>query len=97
MVRPRPQHEALIAARQRQHTAGFKAEYRRRAGIEGTVAQGVRLGDLRRTRYCGLAKTRLLHLLITTALNFARLAAWLAERPRAQTRISAFAQLAPAT
>jgi len=96
MIRPRPQHEALLMARQRQHTAEFKEAYRRRAGIEGTVAQGVRLGDLRRTRYRGLAKTRLLHLLIATALNFVRLAAWLAERPRAQTRASAFARLAPA-
>ena len=63
MIRPRPQHEALIAARQRQHTAGCKGEYRRRAGIEGTIAQGVGLGDLRRTRYRSFAKTRLLHLL----------------------------------
>jgi hypothetical protein len=96
MIRPRPQHEARLAARQRQHTDTFKEAYRRRAGIEGTVAQGVGLGDLRRTRYRGLAKTRLLHLLIATALNFVRLAAWLAERPRAQTRASAFARLAPA-
>ncbi len=84
-------------ARRRQHTAAFKEAYRRRAGIEGTVAQGVRLGDLRRTRYRRLAKTRLLHLLTATALNFVRLAAWLAEGPRAQTRVSAFARLAPAT
>jgi len=97
MIRPQPQHEALLAARQRQHTASFRKAYQRRAGIEGTVAQGVGLGDLRRTRYRGLAKTRLLHLLIATALNFVRLAAWLAERPRAQTRVSAFARLAPAT
>jgi transposase len=96
MIRPCPQHEALLLARRRQHTAAFKAAYRRRAGIEGTVAQGVGLGDLRRTRYRGLAKTRLLQLLIATALNFVRLAAWLIKRPRAQARVSAFARLAPA-
>jgi hypothetical protein len=33
------------------------------------MSQGVGLGELRRTRYRGLAKTRLLHILIATALN----------------------------
>jgi transposase len=96
LIRPPPHYAALNAARRRQHTAEFKEQYTRRAGIEGTVSQGVSLGDLRRTRYRGLAKTRVLHLLIATALNFVRVAAWLAERPRAQTRVSAFARLAPA-
>ncbi len=96
-IRPRPLYEALHDARQRQHTPEFRARYHARAGIEGTFSQGVSIGDLRRTRYIGLAKTRLLHLLIATALNFHRVAAWLAERPRAQTRVSAFARLAPAT
>ena len=94
-IRPRPQYEALHDARQRQHTPAFREQYRARAGIEGTFSQGVGLGDLRRTRYRGLAKTRLLHLLIATALNVLRVAAWLAERPRAHTRTSAFAALAP--
>ena len=44
----------------------------------------------------GLAKTRLQHLLIATALNFVRMAVWLAEIPLAQTRRSAFAALATA-
>ena len=95
-IRPRPLYEALHDARQRQHTPEFRARYHARAGIAGTFSQGVSIGDLRRTRYRGLAKTRLLHLLIATALNFHRVAAWLAERPRAQTRVSAFARLAPA-
>lgn len=96
LIRPQPHYDALNAARQRQHTPEFKAQHTRRAGIEGTVAQGGSLGDLRRTRYRGLAKTRPLHLLIGTAPNFVRAAAWLAERPHAQTRIAAFARLAPA-
>jgi transposase len=95
-IRPQPLYEALHDARQRQHTPEFRARYHARAGIEGTFSQCVSIGDLRRTRYRGLAKTRLLHLLIATALNFHRVAAWLAERPRAQTRVSAFARLAPA-
>jgi transposase len=94
-IRPQPLYEALHEARRRQHTPAFRAQYHARAGIEGTFSQGVGLGDLRRTRYRGLAKTRLLHLIIATALNVLRVAAWLAKRPRAHTRTSAFAALAP--
>ncbi len=95
-VRPRDLHQALQAARQRQTTAPFKAAYAARAGVEGTLSQGVRDGDLRRSRYIGLAKTRLHHLLAATAINLLRIGAWLAGRPRAKTRRSAFAALAPA-
>ena len=95
LIRPQPLYEALQEARARQKTDEFKERYATRAGIEGTMSQGVGLGDLRRTRYRGLAKTRLLHLLIATALNLLRVSAWLAERPRAHTRRSAFANLAP--
>ncbi len=94
-IRPRPLYEALQEARRRQRTPEFREQYHARAGIEGTVSQGVGLGDLRRTRYRGLAKTRLLHLLIATALNLLRVSAWLDERPRAHSRTSAFAALAP--
>jgi transposase len=96
LIRPQPLYEALQEARARQKTNEFEHRYAARAGIEGTMSQGVGLGDLRRTRYRGLAKTRLLHLLIATAPNVLRVAAWLAERPRAHTRRSAFANLAPA-
>lgn len=96
LVHTREQYEALQAARKRQHSEDFQALYKQRAGIEGTISQGVRTSDLRRTRYIGLAKTRLLHLLVATALNFLRVAEWLADVPRAQTRHSAFAKLAPA-
>ena len=85
-IRDREAYEAVALARQRQTTQEFKQAYAKRAGIEGTLSQGVRLGDLRRTRYIGLPKTRLLHLLIATALNLMRLSAWLAEIPLARTR-----------
>lgn len=95
-VRDQEHYEVLQAARERQKTELFKTQYATRAGIEGTIAQGTKLGDLRRTRYRGLPKTRLLHLLIAAALNFVRVAAWLAETPHAHTRQSAFGRLAPA-
>ncbi len=92
-IHERPAYEAAVSARQRQTTEAFKQSYAKRAGIEGTLSQGVRMGDLRRTRYIGLPKTRLLHLLIATALNVVRIAAWLAETPLAQTRTPPFVAL----
>jgi len=96
-VRDRDPYEALQTARHRQQTERFKAQYARRAGVEGTISQGTRMGDLRRSRYIGLGKTRLMHLLLAAALNFMRVAAWLAETPRSRTRQSTFAALAGAS
>ncbi len=96
-VRRQPQFEAMMAARQRQTTAEFRQRYATRAGIEGTISQGVQVCGLRRSRYRGLAKTTLQHLVTGAALNFVRLAAWLAEVPRSTTRRSAFAALTPTT
>jgi transposase len=93
-LRPRPLHEALQAARQQQETPEWKREYAQRAGIEGTVSQGVRGFGLRRCRYVGLAKAHLQHVITAAAMNLSRLAAWLMEVPRAKTRVSRFAQLA---
>lgn len=93
-IRTQRHYEALQAARVRHATPAFRAAYARRAGIEGTISQGTRRSDLRRSRYIGLAKTRLLHVLIGASLNFIRVAAWLAEVPHAQTRRSAFTMLA---
>lgn len=94
MLRGRDHYDALQAARQRQETTTFKEQYAIRAGIEGTISQGVRATDLRRARYRGLAKTHLQHLLSAAAINLLRVSAWLAETPRALTRQSAFALLA---
>ncbi|MDQ3641219.1 MAG: IS1182 family transposase [Actinomycetota bacterium] len=95
-LRPRERHEALQAARQRQETAEWKAEYAMRAGIEGTLSEGVRGFGLRRCRYVGLAKSHLQHVITAAAMNLSRLAAWLAGVPRAKTRTSRFARLARA-
>jgi transposase len=101
-VRPQPQHEALQEVRRNQETEAWRARYRKRAGVEGTVSQAVRVFGLRRCRYLGLAKTRLQHIftalaLIFTALalNVVRLDAWLTGQPLAKTRRSVFASLKP--
>jgi len=92
-LRPEAQHVALQAARQRQTTPEFKAQYAQRAGVEGTLSQGVRAFGLRRTRYIGLPKARLQHPATAAAINIARLDAWWTETPRAPTRQAAFARL----
>jgi transposase len=87
-VRTQGYHEVLQAARQRQRTVEFQTQYAKRAGIEGTLSQGVRAFDLRRSRYSGLAKTHLQHILIATAINLIRVVAWLTD-PRPQKRRAA--------
>jgi transposase len=94
--RPREQFEALEAARVRLNSEAGKTLYRRRAGIEGTLSQGVRAFGLRRTRYRGFPKTHMQHVATAAAMNIERLFAWLEERPRATTRTSRFAALTPA-
>jgi len=93
-VMPRPEHEALAAARAREGTAEGKRLYAQRNGVEGTLSQGVRAFGLRRARYRGLAKTGLQHVATAAALNLDRIAAWVAGRPLAPTRTSRFAALA---
>ena len=56
-LHPRTQYEALEAARARFSSDAGQALYKRRAGIAGTLSQGVRTCGLRRTRYRGLPKT----------------------------------------
>jgi hypothetical protein len=48
---------------------------------------------LRRSRYLGLARTHLQHLLTATAINLGRLAAWSDDTPAVRTRRSGFARL----
>jgi transposase len=96
-VRPQRQYQALQAARQREATEAFQAEYARRAGIAGTISRGTRRTWLRRTRHIGLARVRLGHLLTAVGLNVLRRGEWFLETTRANTRLTPFARLmAPA-
>jgi transposase len=92
-IRPDKQYQALQAARARHQTEAFAEQYAQRAGVEGTISQGVRAFDLRRSRYLGLAKTHLQHILIATGMNLVRVAEWVNERPRAKTRLSPYVKL----
>ena len=93
---PQEQYEALAAARAWYASEEGIERYKQRAGVEGTLSQGVRAFGLRRTRYRGLPKTHMQHVAIAAAINVDRIVAWLDERPRATTRTSRFAALAPA-
>jgi len=74
-----------------------KAKYAARAGVEGTLSQGVGEFGLRRCRYLGLAKTHLQHVATAAAINLVRLSAWLGGQAHAPTRPSRFARLAQAS
>lgn len=92
-LRPEAEYHALQAARAKETDPDFRGQYAARAGIEGTISQGVRAGGLRRARYVGLAKTHLQHVAIAAAINFQRLADWFDEKTPARTRRGAFARL----
>jgi transposase len=96
-VRLQAYHEALQAARHRQETPEFKAQYTLRAGVESSLSQGVRCFDLRRSRYLGLTRTHLQQLLTATAMNVVRIIAWLWGQPLGERRRQPghFARLAP--
>ena len=92
-LRPRTQFEALRAARRRETTDDIDATYALRAGIEGTLARGIRRCRLRRTRYRSRPKVHLGHILAAVGLNFLRLGEWYAGTPRRKTQRSPFARL----
>jgi transposase len=96
-VRPQAHHEAMQAARQRQETPEFKEEYALRSGVESSLSQGIRRFDLRQSRYRGLVRTHLQHLLTATAMNIVRVIAWLKGTPLGERRRKPghFARLAP--
>ncbi|MCA2191026.1 IS1182 family transposase, partial [Nonomuraea cavernae] len=73
---PAAQQKILDQRRREQESQAWKERYAVRAGVEGTISQAVRAGGIRRTRYRGLLKTRLAHLLTATAINLIRLDAW---------------------
>jgi transposase len=94
-LRPREQFEALKISRNNAHSQEWHSKYRQRAGIEGTLSQGVRSAGLRRSRYSGLAKTHLQHTATAAATNLHRAVVWLAGNKPQGTRVPAFAKLKP--
>jgi transposase len=92
-IRPKEQYDALQARRQQETTKEFKALYAIRAGVEGTISQGVRAMGLRRSRYIGQERTHLQHVATAAAINIVRLMRWLNGQPHARTRLSPLVRL----
>ncbi len=90
----RPMYEALEKTRKLLSTEDGKLEYQNRAGIEGTLSQGVRRGSLRQSRYRGLQKSHLQEVATATGINLLRTINFLEGKPIAKTRVSRFAKLA---
>jgi hypothetical protein len=78
-----PNHDHLQKRRREMGTETFQREARNRNAIEGTISELVRGYGLRKTRYRGLAKTRLANYFIAAACNVRRWAqqiAWEADQ-----------------
>ncbi|WP_107073877.1 transposase [Streptomyces sp. FxanaA7] len=67
-----------------QQTEPWQRRYAIRAGIEATLSQNVRAHGLRRTRYRGLTRTHVQHVLTAMACNLSRLADWYDTTPSAR-------------
>jgi len=94
-LRPKEEHQAIVKRRKQQKTKTWSKKYNQRAGVEGTISQGIRGFGLRECRYVGLDKVYLQHILTATAMNAIRLFAWFEGVPFGKTRVSSFAKLAP--
>jgi transposase len=89
-----PVYETVQQRKQEQHTEAFRKQYGRRAGIEGTISQGVFALGMRRSRYRGQDKTHLQFVLTAAAMNLTRVLNWHNEKPRSKTPTTHFARLA---
>lgn len=92
-LNPQKQHAALQKMREFMDSAKGIAKYGKRAGVEGSISEGVRAYGLRHARYRGLAKTHLQHVATAAAMNMARTYRWLAGVPHETTRSSPFTAL----
>jgi transposase len=93
---PQAPYEAAQAARAWVGSEEGQPQYPQRAGVEGTRSQGVRGFGRRYARDRGLTKTHRQQVATAAAIKLERRVAWRNERPRAKTRTSRFAALAPA-
>jgi Transposase DDE domain len=95
---PQPIHEARERRRAEQSTSAFQQRYGLRAGIEGTISEGLRCHGLRRARYRGQPKTQLQAKAIAAAINLVRIRQMLQRTalglpPRPKRPLSPFARL----
>jgi transposase len=80
-VPPREVYELQQANRAAQNSRDWQRDYKRRAGIEGTMNQAANTVGLRKARYRGLKKVELEHCVAAAALNLTRLDAYFTNHP----------------
>jgi len=85
--------EARERRRVEQTTRAFQIDYQKRSGIEGTVSEGAFVLGMRRSRYRGLDKTHLQHVMTATAMNLTRAMNWLNTNEKSQARKTRFGRL----
>ncbi|MFF4484686.1 IS1182 family transposase [Streptomyces sp. NPDC001520] len=90
-------HEIQTRNRLDQQTEDWQRRYAIRAGIEATISQNVRTCGLRRSRYRGLARTHVQHVLTALACNLTRIADWIAGPTTTRRRSTRFHALCTAT
>jgi hypothetical protein len=96
-VYPREIHELQQAAHSAQSSKTWRADYQRRAGVEGTMNQAANTVGLRKARYRGIKKVELEHCLGATAINITRLDAYFTHHPLDRTHNSQLIRLHAAT
>ncbi|WP_370385233.1 IS1182 family transposase [Catenulispora sp. GAS73] len=84
---------AQTAARATQTDTDWKQDYKRRAGIEGTINQIGDVTGIRRARYRGLPKTHADHITAACAINLIRWHAWTNNHLQGRTRTSHLTRL----
>jgi transposase len=97
-VSPREIHEATQRRRAEQGGKAFQETYAQRAGIEGTISEGVRAHGMRRSRYRGQEKTHFQMVSVASAINLIRIYEMLKREevglpPRRKRAASPFARL----
>ena len=95
---PQPVHEARERRRAEQRATPFQQRYALRAGIEGSLSEGIRSHGLRQARYRGQPKTQLQAKAIAAAINLVRIRQMLQRTalglpPRPKRPLSPFARL----
>ncbi len=93
VLQNRAQYEALRSTRTQMTSEAGRKEYQKRAGVEGSLSEGIRRCGLRKARYHGLAKTHLQHIATAAAMDVVRVVNHLQGKPLAPTRTSRFARL----
>ncbi|MEU5548060.1 transposase [Streptomyces sioyaensis] len=83
-------HEIQTRNRLDQATENWQQRYAIRAGIEATPSQNIRTSGLRRTRYRGLARTHVQHVLTALACNLTRVTDWITAPPTTHRRSTRF-------